>query len=331
MPITLEQAKVGMADKIDQMVVDEFRRSSLLLERLVFDNAVSPGTGGSTLTYGYTRLKTPAVAQFRNINEEYAAQEADRENLTVDLKIFGGAFEIDRVIQDTSGQINELQFQLQQKIIGASNLFHYTVINGDSAVDSKAFDGLNKALAGSSTELNADDVLDVSTSAAIDSDKFALLDAIDSFLAELDGRPTMLMGNGKLITKIKSVARRAGYLTQSEDAFGRTVQAYDGIPLVDLGYFVQVSGGVPTTVPVVPIVNRTINSQNVTGLTDLYAVSIGLDGFHGVTVTGNAVIRTYLPDFNSPGAVKKGEVEMVAAIALKNTRKAGVLRNIKVA
>jgi hypothetical protein len=331
MPITLEQAKVGMADKVDQQVVDEFRRSSLLLDRLVFDNAVSPGTGGSTLTYGYQRLKTPSTAQFRDINEEYAANEADREDIYVQLKIFGGAFKIDRVIQDTSGQIDEMQFQLQQKIIGARNLFHYTVINGDSAVDSKAFDGLNKALAGSSTELNTSGVIDVSTAAAIEADKFALLDAIDSFLAELDGRPTMLMGNSKLITKIKSVARRAGYLTQSEDAFGRTVDAYDGIPLVDLGYFVQVSGGVPTTVPIVPIVERTINSQNVTGLTDLYAVSIGLDGFHGVTVTGNAVIRTYLPDFNSPGAVKTGEVEMVAAIALKATRKAGVLRNIKVA
>jgi hypothetical protein len=330
MPITLEQAKVGMADKVDQQVVDEFRRSSLLLDRLVFDNAVSPGTGGSTLTYGYQRLKTPSTAQFRDINEEYTANEADREDIYVKLKIFGGAFQIDRVIQDTSGQIDEMQFQLQQKIIGARNLFHYTVINGDSAVDSKAFDGLNKALAGSSTELNTGDVIDVSTAAAIEADKFALLDAIDSFLAELDGRPSMLMGNSKLITKIKSVARRAGYLTQTEDAFGRTVDAYDNIPLVDLGYFVQVSGGVPTTVPVVPIVERTINTQNVTGLTDLYAVSIGLDGFHGVTVTGNAVIRTYLPDFNSPGAVKTGEVEMVAAIALKATRKAGVLRNIKV-
>jgi len=330
MPITLEQAKVGMADKVNQQVVDEFRRSSLLLDRLVFDNAVSPGTGGSTLTYGYQRLKTPSTAQFRNINEEYTANEADREDIYVKLKIFGGAFQIDRVIQDTSGQIDEMQFQLQQKIIGARNLFHYTVINGDSAVDSKAFDGLNKALAGSSTELNTGGVIDVSTASAIEADKFALLDAIDGFLAELDGRPTMLMGNSKLITKIKSVARRAGYLTQTEDAFGRTVDAYDNIPLVDLGYFVQVSGGTPTTVPVVPIVERTIGETATPGLTDLYAVSIGLDGFHGVTVTGNAVIRTYLPDFNSPGAVKTGEVEMVAAIALKATRKAGVLRNIKV-
>lgn len=325
MPITLEQAKVGMADHIDQKVIDEFRRSSFLLDRLTFDNAVSPGTGGSTLTYGYTRLKTPSTAGFRAINSEYTPNEADRENVYVNLKIFGGAFEIDRVIQDTSGQINEMEFQMRQKILGAANLFHYTVINGDSAVDSNAFDGLDKALTGSNTEVNTGAVIDLSDESGLDSNKFKLLDEIDNFLAELDGRPTMLMGNSKLITKIKSVARRAGYATKSEDAFGRPITGYDNIPLVDLGYFYDGS----STVPVVPIEDRTVGTAQ-TGLTDLYAVSLGLDGFHGVSPTGNGVIRTYLPDFNAPGAVKKGEVEMVAAVALKATRKAGVLRNIKV-
>ena len=52
MPVTLEEAKVGMADKVDQQIIDEFRRSSLLLDMLTFDDTVSPGTGGSTLTYG---------------------------------------------------------------------------------------------------------------------------------------------------------------------------------------------------------------------------------------------------------------------------------------
>lgn len=325
MPITLEQAKVGMADKVDQMVVDEFRRSSLLLDRLTFDNAVSPGTGGSTLTYGYTRLETPSTAGFREINKEYTANEAKRSTQSVNLKIFGGAFEIDRVIQETSGQIDEMNFQLQEKIKGARNLFHYTVINGDSAVDAKAFDGLDKALTGSSTEVNTDAVIDVATESGLNDNKYALLDLIDDFMTELDGRPTLLLGNSKLITKIKSVARRAGYLTQSEDAFGRTVSGYDGIPLVDLGYFYDGT----KTIANVPILDRTVGTAQ-TGLTDLYAVSLGIDGFHGVSPTGNGVIKTFLPDFKTPGAVKKGEVEMVAAVALKATRKAGVLRNIKV-
>ncbi|MRG86999.1 major capsid protein [Salinibacillus xinjiangensis] len=326
MPITLEQAKVGMADHIDQQVIDEFRRASFLLDQLTFDNAVSPGTGGSTLTYGYTRLKTPSTAGFRALNTEYSANEADRENQFVTLKPFGGAFEIDRVIQDTSGQINEMEFQMRQKILGAANLFHNTVVNGDSAVDANAFDGLDKALTGSNTEINTDSVVDLSTASALDSEKFTLLELVDDFLSELDGRPSMLMGNSKLINKIKAVARRAGYLTSTEDAFGRTVNSYNDIPLIDMGYFYDGSN----TSHVVKIEDRTVNSTARTGLTDLYAVGLGMDGFHGVSPTGNGVIQTFLPDFNAPGAVKKGEVEMVAAVALKATRKAGVLRNLKV-
>ena len=68
-----------------------------------------------------------------------------------------------------------------------------------------------------------------------------------------------------------------------------------------------------------------------TGITDIYAVKFGtLDGFHGVTLTGNNAIHQYLPDFKTPGAVKIGEVEMTACVALKNVKSAGVLRNIKI-
>lgn len=329
MPITLAQAKAGMADKVDQQVIDEFRRGSLLLDEMIFDDAVSPGTGGSTLTYGYVRLLTPARAGFRAINSEYTAQEADRQLHTADLKIFGGAFQIDRVIAETSGAIDEVNFQLQQKIKAATNLFHYTVINGDSGTDTDAFDGLDKALVGSSTEIGKTAHIDLSSSTAVDTNYKAFMDALDDFLAELDGKPTFLLGNSKLITKIKAVARRAGYLTQSEDAFGRAVDAYDGIPLIDLEYYVNSTG---QTIPTVPIVDtrKPDGTTTVSGLTDLYAVRLGLDGFHGATVTGNRVIKTYMPDFTEPGAVKKGEVEMIAAVVLKATRAAGVLRNIKV-
>ena len=142
MAVTLAQAKVGMADHIDQMVIDEFRRGSLLMDKLTFDNSVSPGTGGSTLVYGYTLLKTPSTADFREINAEYTGKEADRETKSVQLKIFGGKFSVDRVIARTSnGQIDEVNFQLQEKIKATINTFHNAVINGDKSV--KGFDGLD--------------------------------------------------------------------------------------------------------------------------------------------------------------------------------------------
>ena len=98
MAITLEEAKVGMADKVDQQVIDTFQRSSLLLDKLTFDNAISPGTGGSTLAYGYTQLKTPSTAGVRSINTEYTAGEAKREKKTTQAVIMGGRFEVDLAI-----------------------------------------------------------------------------------------------------------------------------------------------------------------------------------------------------------------------------------------
>lgn len=180
-------------------------------------------------------------------------------------------------------------------------------------------------LVDTSTELNKDTtgVIDLSTASAIDTNYKTMLDMVDALLAELDGRPTMFMANGALITKIKACARRAGYLTPAEDAFGRTVETYNGIPLVDLQYYFDGS----TETPVVPIVTR---NESVTGLTDLYAVRFGLDGFHAVSPMGGKIISTTLPDFSTAGAVKSGDVEMVAATVLKKTRAAGVLRNVKV-
>ena len=328
MVLTLLDAKVGMANKVDQQVIDTFRRESLLMDRLVYDDAVSPGTGGSTLVYGYQQIKTPATAGFRAINSEYTANEAIKEAKTVKLAVLGGSFQIDRVIQNTSAQANETAFQMEQKIKGTRNEFHNAIINGSSAVDANSFDGLNKLLTGTSTELGTTAVIDL-TAMATQAAAFAFLDKIDAFLSELDGRPTMLMGNAKLLNKIKSAARYAGYLTQSEDAFGRKVDSYDNIPLVDLGHYTSVSGGTPSTASVVGVFNRTVGTAQ-TGLTDLYAVNVGIDGFHGVTPMGGVGITQYLPDFKLPGAIKTGEVEMIVGMALKNSRKAGVLRNLKV-
>jgi hypothetical protein len=238
------------------------------------------------------------------------------------LKPFGGSFEIDRIVAKVGGLYSHVQLQIEQKVKAARALFHDTVINGDSAVDANSFDGLNKAITGSSTEFNTGGAnnVDLSTSAQIDANYKVFLDKLDEFLALLAIKPSALMGNSKLIAKIKMVARRAGYLTNSEDAFGRKVDSYDGIALVDLGDKPGVNN------PVVPIVTR----DTITGLTDLYAAYFGMDAFHGVTLANDEMINSWLPDFETPGAVKKGEVEMVAAVALKATKMAGVFRNIKV-
>lgn len=329
--VTLAQAKVGREDKMYGQVIDTLRRQSPLMDKMEFDDCVNPSIGGSNLSYSYMRTKTPSTADFREIGSEYNENTAAREKITTELKVFGGDYKVDRVIAETSGIVDEVSYQMEEKIKATKNLFHHTIINGDSATNSKAFDGLNVALAGSSTEVNAQGYIDISTSDAMDSNYKKVLDMMDAFLAEISGKPSFLLGNSKLIAKLKGAARRAGYLTRSEDAFGKAMEGYDGIPFLDMEYYAKVSSeGTVTEEPIVPILSRTLGSDSVTGLTDLYAVTLGLDGFHGVTVTKGGIITYRLPDFKTAGAVKNGDVEMVASIALKNTRKAGVLRNLKV-
>lgn len=317
MAITLEQAKVGMADKVDQQVVDMFRRSSLLLDRMTFDNAISPGTGGSTLVYGYTQLKTPSTAAVRAINTEYTPGEAIREEKTAKAVIMGGSFQVDRVIQSTSGAIDELVFQADEKVKAVSNFFTNAVINGTNAT---TFDGLKALLTGSSTEYTA--TSDLTTSANIDANYQHFLDELDEFISGLDGGADMLIMNRKMLGKLRGIARRAGYFSSSRDEFGRVVETYNGITLMDAGQYFNGTNSVD-------IVADTPASSSAAGTSDIYAVKFGLDAFHGISPTGTKVVQTYMPNLMEPGAVKKGEVELVAGVALKNTLKAGRMKGIK--
>ena len=313
MAITLQEAKVGMTDKVDQQIVDMFRRSSMLLDNMVFDNVISPGTGGSTLTYGYIQLKSPSTAAVRTVGAEYTPGEAKREKKTTNAIIMGGAFQIDRVLQNTSGAFDELAFQAEQKIKATANYFHNLVVNGDS--ENGGFDGLKKLLSGTANELTSQVAL--TTSDELDQNYNAFLDEMDAFISTLDGNASMLLMNRAMLIKLRSIARRAGYYERTKDDFGRVVETYAGIPMVDMGKYFDGENA-----------NDVVETQD--GKTAIYAISMGLDGFHGISPTGDGVICSYMPDLNAPGAVKTGEVELVAGIALKNTLKAAVLKDIAI-
>ena len=321
MAITLAEAKVGMADKVDQQIVDMFRRSSLLLDQMVFDNVISPGTGGSTLTYGYIQLKSPSTASTRTVGGEYTPGEAKKEKKTANAIIMGGSFQMDRVIQNTAGAANEMAFQAEQKIKATANYFHNLVINGSGDAVGEGyvtgtFDGLKKLLTGTANEITSK--VSLQTSDELDENYNAFLDEMDSFLSTLDGTPSMLLMNRAMLVKLRSIARRAGYYERSQDDFGRTVETYAGVPMVDMGQYFDGEN-------IVDVV------ATEGGKTAIYAVSLGLDGFHGISPMGDGVIQSYMPDLNTPGAVKTGEVELVAGVVLKNTLKAAVLKDIAIA
>ncbi|WP_019055017.1 major capsid protein [Streptomyces prunicolor] len=333
MPVTLDEAKQNATDDVDVQVIDEFRKESVLLDSLVFNDVVNPAGGGDTLSYSYRRLITQPTADFRKINTEYAPSEVKTQRFSVDLAVLGGSFQVDRVISRIGpAASNAVTLNMQQKIKATRTKFQDAVINGDSAEDEDSFDGLDKALSGSSTEFRLAQVTDWTD---FDTDPRAeqkALDVLDEWLSQLDGAPSLVIGNSTALARVRALARRAGQYTRDPvdgliGANGRPIvrESYGGITFVDPG---EKPG---TSAPIIPIENRTVGGTAATGLTDLYAVRIGLDGFHAVATVGGQIVNTWLPDFSSAGAVKTGEVEMgPVGVVLKATKSASVFRNIKV-
>lgn len=311
MPVTLAQASQNAQTDLDTAIIDEFRTNDLM-ELVTFDDVVNPAGGGATLTYGYRRLVTPGEAAFRAINSEYVPKEATTEQFTTELKVLGGSFQIDRVLAKIGpAASNEVALQSSQKIKAVQAKFGEAVILGDSAVDADSFDGLSKALTGSSTEdLTARDWSGPMTQALA----FKILTDVDDLLASLDGAAGALVGNKRTIQLIKAAARYANQATQTVGPRDTTIISYYDARLVDAG----LKSG--SAAPVIPIT---------AGKTDLYAIRFGLDGFHALSTLGGQVINYYAPDFTTPGAVKTGEVEMgPVGVALKKTKAAGVFRGI---
>lgn len=419
MPVTLAQASLNAASAIDRNIIDEFRKSSFLLDRMPFDQSVNPAGGGSTLVYGYTRQITQRSAAFRAFNAEYAPVEVTKAQFTTNLRPLGGAFEIDRVLSDI-GAISEVSFQLAQVIKASGTFWSDQVINGDSTVTPDGFDGLARALSQTVTHV-VGPVLDLT---AVNSQILALqaIQRINAWLGRMDGTPDALLMNATTRSWFSLIAALSGQLRSTTDAFGRPVETFRDIPLIDVGeragssalviptyggvnevqtitYSGTVSGGTMTLSyggevtaavahnvalaglqaalealpnidpgdvvvtgvagtnyivtfggryagarPLLIVVNSaaltgggsavvartTPGGTGLGGLTDIYAVRFGLDGFHGVAVPGN-LIRQWLPDFTTAGAVKRGEVEMgPVAVALKASRAAAAMGNIRV-
>lgn len=314
MPVTLEQARQNTTDDIDLAIIDEFRTNSIM-ELLTFDDAVNPAGGGATLTYGYRRLAELASAGFRALNTEYVPGEVSTTRHTTELKVLGGAFQIDRVLANLGpAATNEVWLQMTQKVRAVQAEFGNAVINGDSAEDEDSFDGLSKALTGSSTEIDAStwDWSNITEAG----EALAILDALDDFLGNLDEQPQAIITNKRVIAKLRSAARRANMYSREAGPRGTYFETYGDVRLIDAG---KRAGDNQDVIPVVD------------GKADMYAVRFGLDGFHGVSTAGGNLVSQWTPDFTTPGAVKTGEVELgPVGVALKKTKAAAVARDIVV-
>lgn len=322
MPITLADAALNTQDDYDASVINEFRKSNALLDILQFTQAVNPAGGGATLDYSYRRQITQRGADFRAINSEYVPAAVTTQKFSTHLAEIGGSYEVDRRIAHLGNAASdEVALQTSNLISAVNAKFTDAIINGDTAVDANGFDGLNKALVSSSTELTTGVDMTALTDAA---SAMPIIDAIDELASVMDGPANAYITNRAVFNKLRAAARRANMYVEAP-VNGLTLD--NNLPVVRFMYgsalIIDAGEKAGSADPIIPIAAD--------GTTSIYAVRIGLNGFHGVTTVGGNIIQTKFPNFTDAGAVKKGEVFLEnVGVALKSTKAAAVLRNVKV-
>lgn len=318
MAITLANIQETAQDDIDFALIDETRRDSTLLNLLTFDDSTVPDTTGGNLTKGYTRLKNKRAADTRQENHEYPAREATRQRVTVDLVPMGARYNIDRVYARLgAASTNQVVFQQDQARLATIAKFNDLFINGvssDFTTDVPEFDGLDAIVTGTTTESFATGTTPWDFSNITTKEQAMVAKrALRAWLAQFDGSPTLFFVNKDGKAFLEELGDWMGYYTEGTNDLGTAIQNYNGVPFLDLG---EKDGS-----------SADVIGTDDNGVTSIYAARLGLDSVHGYSVQGGQILSQWLPDYDTAGAVKPGEVELgPVAIAAKRTRGVGAFR-----
>lgn len=107
------------------------------------------------------------------------------------------------------------------------------------------------------------------------------LEALDALIYQTRGRADALFMDSKTMIKVNSIARKLGYFTQSEDAFGKPVVTYNGVPMFDAGD--NASGS--------KVIGHAETAGTATNTTSIYAVKFGADEYVSGLTNGGVMVE----------------------------------------
>ena len=230
MALTLAEANKLTNNPIVPGIVETFVKESPVIDRIQFKDI-----SGNAYKYN-EELALPGV-EFRAVNAAYSESTGTINPKTESIVILGGDADVDTFLVKTGGNLADLRVtQNNMKSKAAAYKFDDSFINGDTAVDANSFDGLKKRLTGAQVIVAG--VNGLSILGAADADRHAFLDQLDLLIAQVLGINASngaLYMNAAVKAKIASSARRLTTYDQTVDSFGRHIQMYNGIPLLDIG------------------------------------------------------------------------------------------------
>lgn len=300
MPLLRNEAEHLSNNKLISGVIDQIIERDDLF-------SVMPFVKADGKAYVYNRENTLGGADWLDPNDAVNESAATFTEVVAKLRILAGDVDIDKFLQQTMSDTNDqMAVQIAKKAKTVGREFHRALATGDSAANSKVFDGLPAlAAAAGATQL-------VSAGANGNALTLTMLDELCD--AVPNGADVIVMRRGAI--RAFRALLRATYGTdavmQQLENFGRPMLTHNGIPVI-MNEFL--SGA------------ETQGSNSTT--TSIYALRLNeLDGLHGLWGGDNAGIVV-----ENVGTVQNKDATRIrlkwyCGLALKSTRSIARLKGV---
>jgi HK97 family phage major capsid protein len=294
MALTLAEAAKLSNDIVLQGVIETIVLDSPILQTLPFIEIV-----GNGLTYN--RENTNPNATFFDVGDTWAEATPTFTQITTTLKIVGGDADIDNFLLTTRSNVQDLQAAIiRLKAKAVQQKFEDTFINGDTSVDTKSFDGIDKMTTGGQI---------ASMGANGASLTLAKLDELVDLVK--GGAPAMLLMSKRSRRSLNNLARGSGTFLQTDrNEFGQMVQFYDGVPVGVSDYISDA---------------KTVGTS--TDCSTIYAMQTGEGALAGLTAPGGLTVET-IGSLETKDATRT-RVKWYVSIALFNTIKVAKLTGVR--
>lgn len=294
MALTLAEAAKLSNDILLTGVIETVVKESPVLQSLPFIEIV-----GNGLTYN--RENAAATASFFDVGDTWTESTPTFTQQTATLKILGGDADIDNFLIATRSNVQDLEAAVVQlKAKAVQQKFDDTFVNGDVAVDAKAFDGIDKLTTAGQT-------ISMGTNGATLT--LAKLDELIDLI--VGGKPDILLMSKRSRRTLNSLARSSGgFLETDRNEFGQMVQFYNGIPIGISDYISDA---------------KTVGTSN--DCSTIYALQFGEGGVAGLTSPGGLQVER-VGSLEVKDATRT-RVKWYVSLALFNTLKLAKLIGVR--
>ena len=217
MALTLAESAKLATDMVRAGVIETIIKEEHVLDELPFIEVVGNN-------FVYNRLNAEPTIAFFAVGDTWTESTPTFTQVSVQLKILGGDADVDNFIHATRVNVQDVETAvIQQKAKALARKWSDTFINGDTAVDANAFDGINKICAG----LPAGQTVSMGTNGAT-----LTLAKLDELIDAVKTKNIALLMSRRSRRTLQGLVRTSGAVLESRAGnFLEWVQLYNGVPV----------------------------------------------------------------------------------------------------